>query len=175
MLTNFEIQTAILKAPCLKYGAIIATLYQTGARNMELRHIKLTDVMEDSIRLTKTKSGRTRMVPMPAELKQYLKNYMSLNRTEKYLFEGERPGEPIAERTIQYIVKECFMESANPAMTPHMLRHHFITHLVMMGKSPMDVKVLAGHARLETTEHYFHVNDWWLNQFNLLDGLYYQR
>lgn len=171
MLTKHQMQTAILKAPCFKYSAIIGTLYATGARNGELRNILLTDIRAAGILLRVTKSGRERMVPMPKALKRYIDNHIFVNNPVTYLFEGEKPGQPISERAIQYIVKECFFDSPEPAMTPHQIRHHFITHLIEAGSNPMEVKVLAGHVMLKTTEHYFHTSDFFLSKFDLLEGL----
>ena len=171
MLTKHEMQTVILKAPCVKYITIIAALYATGARNGELRNIQLNDVGATGILLRVTKSGRERMVPMPKLLRRYINMHILLNRPVKYLFEGEKPGAPISERAIQYIVKECFFDSPEPAMTPHQIRHHFITHLIESGCNPMEVKILAGHVLLKTTEHYFHTSEYFLSKFDLLQDL----
>jgi site-specific recombinase XerD len=168
MLTNFEMQSVILKAPCIKYKAIIGVLYATGARNMELRNIKLTDLNDFSIVLRVTKNRRERVVPVPNTLRILLKKHIAINEPVTYLFEGERPGHQLSERALQYIVKECFFDSSNPAMSPHQIRHHFITHLIEAGKNPFEVKILAGHAWLKTTEHYFHTSEHWLKQFNLV-------
>jgi site-specific recombinase XerC len=40
---------------------------------------------------------------------------------------------------------------------PHRLRHTFCSHLAMNGASVLEIKELAGHANLSTTQRYMHL------------------
>ncbi|MFV8751389.1 tyrosine-type recombinase/integrase [Nannocystaceae bacterium ST9] len=40
---------------------------------------------------------------------------------------------------------------------PHTLRHTFCSHLAMTGAHVMEIKTLAGHSKLETTQRYMHL------------------
>jgi site-specific recombinase XerD len=48
-----------------------------------------------------------------------------------------------------------------PKITPHSLRHHFVTTLLRRNVNAEAVRKLAGHAELSTTQRYAHlVADW---------------
>lgn len=119
---------------------------------LQTNEINLAD---RSIRLTQTKTT-ARTVPIPdsiyAEFERYLKN------KNGYLF--TRRGVPISRSGWSLDFKNRLKRMGiTKTVTPHSLRHSFITHLLSDGQVPIfDVQQIVGHKDVKTTEIYYHAN-----------------
>ncbi|MDQ3818177.1 MAG: tyrosine-type recombinase/integrase, partial [Acidobacteriota bacterium] len=106
------------------HGLLIKTLFQTGARVSEFAAIRVEDLFFDElmILINKGKGGKSRYVPILAELAQELQTHLG-DRETGYLFETNRRL-PYSPRRIQQIVKAT-AEKAKIAkrVHPHLLRH----------------------------------------------------
>jgi integrase/recombinase XerD len=68
-----------------------------------------------------------------------------------------RPGSPLTERAVNFIVKEAAERAGvNPAASIHWLRHAHASHAIDNGAPITLVSATLGHADLKTTSVYAH-------------------
>jgi integrase/recombinase XerD len=68
-----------------------------------------------------------------------------------------RPGRPLTERAVNYIVKEAAERAGvNPAASVHWLRHAHASHAIDNGAPITLVSATLGHADIKTTSVYAH-------------------
>ena len=136
-------------------GLLIKTLFQTGTRVSEFVNFKVEEFFfdEQMILISKAKGGKSRYIPMLAELSQELRTYIG-GRLGGYLFESVR-STPYSTRRIQQIVKEV-AEGAKitKRVYPHLLRHSVATTLLERGMPLEQIQKFLGHSKLETTQIY---------------------
>ena len=137
--------------------AVISLLYGAGLRISEALAITRTDLEAASLRVT-GKGGRTRLVPLLAQVRQAIEAYLGLcpfhPGPDEPIFRGKKGG-PLSPRLIQLRLEQ--LRSAlglPPSATPHALRHSFATHLLGRGGDLRMIQELLGHASLSTTQIY---------------------
>jgi integrase/recombinase XerD len=138
-----------------KHRLVVETLYSTGMRLNELRHLRFEDIQDNgSIIIRRSKGGKDRITIISRELVSRLKSLGSTG----IIFRG-RNG-MYDERSIQEIIVQAARRaSISFKVTPHMLRHSFATHLLEDGVDIRTIQKLLGHSRLQTTQVYTHVVD----------------
>jgi integrase/recombinase XerD len=91
-------------------------------------------------------------------IEQKLALYLNEVKPKLYLLEGLPSGEPMGERSIQYIITEALQKTAiQKQVSMHTLRHSYATHLLEDGIDIHTIQHLLGHAYLTTTLVYLHV------------------
>jgi integrase/recombinase XerD len=151
----------------LRDKALLETLYATGSRASEVVGLKMEDVFLDS-RFCKClgKGSKQRVVPLgrPAveALRAYLKGLRpQLIRTAPdvpWVFVS-RGGKVLTREMLWMLVKKYVKRAGlNARASPHTLRHSFATHLLAGGADLRTVQELLGHASIQTTQHYTHVD-----------------
>lgn len=152
---------ALFKAPAnLKHRFLLAFAYAGGLRMNELRLIKIADVdmQREQIHIRHGKGRKQRCVTLAKLLVKKLPLYLSAVKPNVYLFEGLTAGQPMGERSIQYIITEALQKTAiQKAVSMHTLRHSFATHLLEDGVDIHTIQHLLGHADLIQTLVYLHV------------------
>ena len=157
-------------APCfLRDRAILETLYATGCRASELISIRMRDILWDEgfIRVI-GKGDKERMVPFGFRAAQAVKTYieqerpaaMALNLQSKpdVVFVSYR-GKPLRREAIWELIKKyALMAGIKKEISPHSLRHSFATHLLANGADLRLVQEMLGHASINTTQIYTHVD-----------------
>lgn len=147
--------------------AMLLIMYMAGLRVSELVALKLSDVNVPK-RLIKVRSGKgdkERTVPVGEAALITYEDYVNLHRPEtknadktEYCFLNKF-GQPLSRVYFFLQVKKyAEMAGIEKNVSPHTLRHSFATHLLNHGASLRVVSSLLGHAHLETTEIYTHVN-----------------
>jgi excisionase family DNA binding protein len=156
VLTEEE-ETRLRAASAPHLRLIITGLLATGARISELMALRRSavDLERRTILLTKTKSGRNRVIPINAQLHEVLTALKARSKGER-VFAGPE-GEPVAS------VRRAFVSACRRAglkgVRMHDLRHTFATRLVRRGVDIITVRDLLGHSSVKLTERYTHSNE----------------
>lgn len=147
----------------LRQLALIELLYGSGLRATELVGLPLVAVPRDAPFLTITgKGGATRLVPVGARALEALARWVPVRPvvpTSRYLFPS-RNGQHLSRvRLFQLIKGLAARAGLDPAaISPHVLRHAFATHLLEGGADLRVLQTLLGHADIATTQIYTHVD-----------------
>lgn len=152
---------ALFKAPrTLKHRFLLALTYSAGLRMNEVRLLKIADIDLDrkQIHVRQGKGKKDRYVVLSKLIASKFQFYLSAVNPTVYLFEGETPGNPMGERSIQYAIKEALHRTEiKKAASMHTLRHSFATHLLEDGVDLHSIQRLLGHTDIHTTLVYIHV------------------
>jgi integrase/recombinase XerD len=163
---------ALLAAPAtesalgLRDRAMLETLYATGLRVSELVGLRLSQLSIDTgvVRVL-GKGSKERLVPLGDEALDWLQRYFSDARPalagaakSEYVFLTTRHS-PLTRQAFWALIKRYAIKSsiAPAALSPHVLRHAFATHLLNHGADLRVVQLLLGHADITTTTIYTHV------------------
>ena len=105
------------------------------------------------------KGGKDRFTILPKHLLEPLRNYYKTSRPAVYLFEGQRRGLAMHERSIQHFIQTYISKIGlgGKDYSAHTLRHSFATHLLDTGTDIHTIKELLGHSNLATTMIYLHL------------------
>ncbi len=151
----------LFKAPCsFKHRFLLTFAYGGGLRMNELRMLKIADVdlQRKQVHIRQGKGRKDRYVVLSNFLAQRFESYLALLKPTVYLFEGLTPGQPMGERSIQYVISEALQKtSIKKAASMHTLRHSFATHLMEEGIDIHSIQRLLGHSDIRTTIIYLHV------------------
>lgn len=149
--------------------AMLHLLYATGCRVGELVGLTTHSVIAEH-RLLRAfgKGGKERLVPIAdaalAAVQRYLTEVRPALRARAKRDPGailflSRTGRPLDRvRVFQVVQGACTAAGLTVACSPHALRHSFATHLVAGGADLRSVQEMLGHASLQTTQVYTHVD-----------------
>lgn len=147
--------------------AMLEVLYATGCRVSEVCHLKLRDLSlrERHIRC-EGKGGKQRIVPIGSRAIEAIDSYVaglrctlagrqSTANDELLLSRSGRPMDRIMLwRLVKFYAARVGIDSL---ISPHALRHSFATHLLAGGADLRQVQEMLGHASIQTTQIYTHV------------------
>ena len=164
---------ALLAAPSgndpidIRDRAILETFYACGLRVSELAMLRLDDVHLDSRYLRCLGKGdKQRIVPLGSAAIQAIEQYLDEVRP-KFLLEKPdvpeifltRRGERFSRQGLwKMIVQRAQEAGLGGKIHPHTLRHCFATHLLEHGAQLRVIQEMLGHANVETTQIYTHVD-----------------
>ncbi len=160
VLAKEEVRSLLAATENLKHRAMLMLAYGLGLRLGEV--IALTPQDIDSKRMALYVRGgkgkKDRDLPLPESLLQLLREQFRQYRPVTFLFEGQNPGEPYSERSLQMVIKTAAARAGiQRPVTMHMLRHSYATHLLEAGTDIRVIQDLLGHSSIKTTEIYTHV------------------
>lgn len=142
----------------LKHKAIAALLYSSGIRISELIHLKYEDISRKNMMLhiRKSKSRTARYALLSKLTLIILTDYWySANKPRGILFPSTRTGGFLCASTIQAIFRQHSNDINFPIkLTPHLMRHHFGTHLYEEGNDLLTIQKLLGHKSIDSTTLY---------------------
>jgi integrase/recombinase XerC len=131
-------------------------------------NLSALDLEEGTVRVL-GRGRRERIVPIGGPALQTLRAYLQhraallleldITQVEAGALFLNRKGRRLHRRTVQGMVKRYLRQvSAGQALSPHLLRHTFATHLIEAGADLGAVKELLGHAALSSTQAYTQVS-----------------
>jgi integrase/recombinase XerD len=150
----------------LRDRALIEVLYATGLRVSELIHLRASDLnLEAGYLSTTGKGNKQRIVPIGDQAVEWLMKYIREGRpalmgarTSPRLFVNAKRGSSLSRVGFWKILKGYGQKAGLPrALSPHVLRHSFATHLLEHGADLRSIQMMLGHADLSTTQIYTHV------------------
>ena len=158
-LTASEVKRLLQQCTNLKHECILKILYGCGLRISEVIALKIADIDFSAMRLMvrAAKGKKDRVVPLPLQLLDNLRQYYTAYHPKKYLFEGQNGGKYTAKSIQSFIKKYALVAKIQKPVTPHMLRHSYATHQLENGINIRYVQELLGHNSIKTTELYTHV------------------
>lgn len=142
--------------------AMFELFYSSGLRLSELVMLDLADMRlaEGFVRVRFGKGGKERQVPVGAKAIQAIRYWLN-SRPEissQAVFVSMR-GARLSQRNVQLrLDRWCKKNGLAEHVHPHMFRHSFASHLLEASQDIRAVQELLGHANINTTQIYTHLD-----------------
>lgn len=167
ILDNEEINTLLSCFSETKTGmrnkCMVVLMLDSGLRRGELLRLNVGDVhlkLDKPSLIVKGKGGKQRIVPMGLMSTSLLTTYVGLFRKNAGL------NEPLfisdsncrcTDNLIKQMFKRLKKQSEMPRLHPHLLRHTFATYYIADGGDLETLRLILGHANIQTTQRYLHM------------------
>jgi len=172
--TADEVRLLMEKLPENRVGWSIRLMLATGMRTQELLGLEPRHIANDgstitieqavvrvkgSIAIGTPKSYDSyRTIPVP-EMVQYCARLLR-DTDKKFVWEVGKPDMPCNP---SYFAKQFKLAIENVegirVLTPHCCRHTFVSMMQMLGVDIETIQNIAGHAEIDMTRHYLHVQE----------------
>lgn len=160
VLSKEEVKRILNSLTNEKHRVMLSLIYACGLRRSELLQLAPADIerSRNLLRIKQAKGFRDRIVPISDRTIEMVDTYISRYTPERYIFEGQNPGEPYSATSIEKVLKNgCAKARIGKPVTLHWLRHSYATHLLEAGTDLRYIQELLGHKSSKTTEIYTHV------------------
>lgn len=161
-------QPDIKTAEGFRDRTMLEVLYATGMRVSELINLTLERVdLNMKYIIAFGKGSKERIVPLGSVAAEFLQQYLEkvrpklthADRNTNIVFLAFGGHELTRQRFWQIIRAYGRKANINKALTPHILRHSFATHLLDNGADLRSVQELLGHSDISTTQIYTHLTN----------------
>lgn len=161
-------QPDITTAEGFRDRMMLEVLYATGMRVSELINLTLERVdLNMKYIIAFGKGSKERIVPLGSVAAEFLQQYLEkvrpklthAGRNTNIVFLAFGGHELTRQRFWQIIRAYGRKANINKALTPHILRHSFATHLLDNGADLRSVQELLGHSDISTTQIYTHLTN----------------
>lgn len=173
VLSEYEVvrllnQPDITTAEGFRDRTMLEVLYATGMRVSELINLTLERVdLNMKYIIAFGKGSKERIVPLGSVAAEFLQQYLEkvrpklthAGRNTNIVFLAFGGHELTRQRFWQIIRAYGRKANINKALTPHILRHSFATHLLDNGADLRSVQELLGHSDISTTQIYTHLTN----------------
>lgn len=161
VMSQEEMLSLLNACASIKQRALVELFYSSGIRLEECSRMKITDIDSKNLRIkvVQGKGRKDRYTILSNTCLNTLRSYFRHHLPKIYLFEGQKPAEPMHVRSIQHALHQCMVKAqlAHKGYNTHTLRHSFATHLLDNGADIHTIKELLGHSKIETTMIYLHL------------------
>jgi integrase/recombinase XerD len=174
ILSPEEIPALFNEAQTLREKAVLHLCYSCGLRRSEAVQLNASDIHVKSqlLYVRSGKGAKRRVIPLPEKVSAELQLYMFYERAEQLrtarpatAFILNRQGERLSGNGMNNLLK-ALVERAGieKNISLHDLRHSIATHLLISGLPLEQVREFLGHAHLESTQIYTHLDGLSLKQ-----------
>ncbi|WP_136658273.1 site-specific tyrosine recombinase XerD [Nitratireductor sp. XY-223] len=151
----------------LRLLALIELLYATGMRVSELVSLPASVATQDDKRflIVRGKGNKERLVPLSSTARDALSRYALMRDRQPgaedspFLFPARGASGHLSRqvfaRELKGLAARCGISAK--ALSPHVLRHAFASHLLQNGADLRVVQELLGHSDISTTQIYTHI------------------
>ena len=157
----------------LRDFCIISLMVHTGLRRHEVSTLTQASIVGQNkglVLYARTKGDRSKKIPLKdLELLEALAKYRSRttncgepNGPLFWNLSNGRSKEPhaITDETIRCVIERAVrLAKISKRITPHSLRHTFLTQALHAGADIKTVQMLAGHSNISTTSRYLHTTE----------------
>jgi len=161
MMTRKSARTHATYLRALRDRAMVELLYAGGLRISEALNLAPFQLSFDAgfVRVM-GKGGKERLVPLGQPALAATRDWLDTAPGSAFLFPGARTRERPMTRQQAFVVLRGLAREAGlrKLPSPHVLRHSFATHLIEGGADLRSVQTLLGHADIQTTQVYTHVD-----------------
>lgn len=167
-LQDNEVKDFINSIKNVRSKAMVSMLYYTGIRYSELANITMLDFLNGKAIIT-GKGNKQRFIYFDnKDLKENVADYILTKRAKivkqtnndcGLLFINNNGKKVIAQnfiRTLKKCAKDYGKLNRGSEMSPHKLRHSFITNALLNGEPIAVVRDAVGHSNISITNNYAH-------------------
>jgi integrase/recombinase XerD len=168
-LSEQDMDRLLARAPAdkensLRFKAMLELMYAAGLRVSELVGLEESQV-DLGVGFVRAfgKGGKERVVPLHGRAVSAVKAYLESRRSRfpvgtRHLFVNAG-GKPLTRVAFWYQLKKAARRAGVPgALSPHVVRHTFATHLLRRGVDLRSLQEMLGHADISTTQIYTHLD-----------------
>jgi integrase/recombinase XerD len=164
------------RVQALRMHCLLEMLYATGLRVSELVALPRSAARtRDSLLVVRGKGDKERLVPLTDAARGAAKRYLTAldesesharrtpaaTRASPWLFPADSESGHLTRQAFARDLKSVATAAGitTSAISPHVLRHAFASHLLQNGADLRLIQELLGHADIATTQIYTHVLD----------------
>jgi integrase/recombinase XerD len=159
--------SAAARVRALRMRCLIEMLYATGLRVSELIALPLSAATtRERFLVVRGKGDKDRLVPLNEAARLAARAYLDAAREAggadgRWLFPSDGESGHLTRQAFARDLKSLGAAAglSPSALSPHVLRHAFASHLLQNGADLRVVQELLGHADIATTQIYTHVLD----------------
>lgn len=148
--------------------ALLALMYDSGARVQEVVDLKLRDIRltHPAMVILTGKGRKSRQVPLMKDtcklMDKYLRAFHSNSQSQMVPLFYNAKKQALSRYGVTYILKK-YVAKASPKLelqkiSPHVLRHTKAMHLLRAGVNMIYIRDFLGHADISTTEVYARID-----------------
>ena len=146
--------------------AVLEMIYSCGLRVSEVCSLTMNRVDLETAKLRVLGKGdKERIVPIPRGSIPLFRQYRDIVRPtilkkRSQLFFISRLGRKITPKHVELLLQnKCAELGFRKHITPHKLRHSYATHMLQGGADLRSIQEILGHADIQTTEIYTHIQN----------------